>query len=243
MRVVLTMGQDTLTGLAEALGAMGLEVKQRPLISFLPLGDWGSFDHALLDLDSFNAIAVTSPRAAAVLAARIPRKPCPVPVWVTGETTAALLADTMKTVHLVEPRGDQGAAEAVAEAMISAGVASPVFFPCGDRRRDALVIRLRAAGFEVRSELCYHSVIASAEETRAACEETDVVVVGSPSVARRLASSVDARARPRLVALGHSTATEAEHAGWKPDAVATHPTVEAVVTALTSPSRPQPSAS
>jgi uroporphyrinogen-III synthase len=232
-RVVLTTARESLAGLADALRALHLQVFEQPLISFLPPDDWSAFDQSVREIDSFAAVALTSPRAAAALAARLPKTQCAVPTWTSGTTTAQALGDAMTAVHVADSRGaDEGAAEAVADAMLDAGVGSPVLFPCGNLRRDALVVRLEAAGVTVRPALCYRTVLGSPEKARNACDAGDVVVVGSPSVARLLAANVDQSNRPRLVALGRTTAMEAERSGWRPDAVADRADVDGVVRAI-----------
>jgi uroporphyrinogen-III synthase len=231
-RVLLTASQGSIPGLAGGLVARGLEPHERPLIRFAPPEDWTPLDRALAGIERFRAIAVTSPRAALALVRRLPKKPCPVPAWATGTVTAQLLSGVLTTVHVARGSEAESAAEGVADAILKAGVGSPVLFPCGDLHRQALVLRLETAGGRVESVICYRSVLASPAAGREACAGFDLVVVASPSVARLLADGIPAPERPRLLAAGRTTAAAAEQAGWPADAVAQHPAAEDVLEAL-----------
>ena len=231
-RVLLAASQNGIPGLAGGLIARGVEAVERPLIRFASPEDWMPLDRALAGIDRFHAIAVTSPRAALALVRRLPKKPCSVPAWTTGTITAQLLSGALTTVHVAQGGEVEGAAEAVAEAILRAGVGSPVLFPCGDLHRKALIFLLEAAGVKVELATCYRSVLSSPAEARQACHGCDLVVVASPSVARLLADSIPAPERPRLLAAGPTTAAAAEQAGWAPDAVARHPAADDVLEAL-----------
>lgn len=231
-RVLLTASQGSIPGLAGGLIARGVEAVEHPLIRFAPPDDWTPLDRALGGIERFQAIALTSPRAALALVRRMPNHPCPVPVWATGTTTSQLLSAVMTTVHVARGSEADGAAEAVADAILNAGVGSPVLFPCGDLHRQALVFRLETAGVSVESVICYRSVLSSSDAARDACTGFDLVVVVSPSVARLLADSIPAPDRPRLLAAGRTTAEAAAEAGWPADAVARHPAAEDVFEAL-----------
>jgi uroporphyrinogen-III synthase len=109
-----------------------------------------------------------------------------------------------------------------------------VLFPCGDHRRDELPARLRAAGIAVDEVVCYGTVLASAEEARDVAADAAVLVVASPTVAKLLAHACATEPRPAIVAIGPTTAEACRAAGWPAGAVAAHPTVDAVRTAVRS---------
>jgi len=69
--IVLTSSEGSFPGLAEALRDRGLEVLERPLIRFARPDDWGPLDAALKRASSYQAIALTSPRAAESVVARV----------------------------------------------------------------------------------------------------------------------------------------------------------------------------
>ena len=140
--VVVTASAGTFPGLADALRQVPLEVRERPLLSFAPPADWSPVDEALDGLSRFDAIALTSPRAARAFGERLvgrfggspeTGRHAP-PVWAGGSGTVAALAGLVPEAHCPPPRevGEKGAAAALAAAMLAAGVRGPVLFPCGE---------------------------------------------------------------------------------------------------------------
>jgi uroporphyrinogen-III synthase len=130
------------------------------------------------------------------------------------------------------PVGERGAAAALADALLAAGVRGPVLFPCGDIRRDELPARLRDGGISVEEVVCYRSVLAGEPAARRAAERAQVLIVASPSVADLLARACPPGIRPALLAVGPTTASAARASGWPPAGVAAHPTAEALAVAV-----------
>lgn len=238
--VVVTASSGTLPGLVDALRRVPLPVEEHPLLSFAPPLDWSPLDRALDAVARYDAVALTSPRAARALAERWqPRRGGELslpPVWAGGPGTMAALADVLSDVHTpsTEEVGERGSATALAAAMLQAGVRGPVLFPCGEIRREELTARLQHEGIEVEEIVCYRSVLAGETAARAAAERAGILVVASPSVADLLARTCPPGVRPALVAVGPTTAASARASGWAPDAVASRPTVEALVATVRS---------
>jgi uroporphyrinogen-III synthase len=237
-QVVLTLSDGALAGFEARLAAGGHEVRRVPLVTFEAPATFETLDAALVQSRHYAAVAVTSPRAAAVLAQRIEaggHAPLHTPVWTVGERTAAPLRPLCDDVRVVAPRaGEPGAAESLAAAMRAARVHGAVLFPCGELRRDALPALLSGAGCRVDEVLCYRTVLPAPEAARAALGRAPLVVVGSPSVAALLARAVPVAERPMLVAVGPTTGAAAEAAGWIPDVTSERPTVEAIAGACLS---------
>lgn len=239
--VVVTASVDTLPGLTEALRAIPAIVEQHPLISFAEPVDWAPLDKALDRVQSYGAVAFTSPRAAESVAKRFAVRgmswhsgaPTPV-VWAGGSATAAALEGVLGAVRTPDDSDTSrwGAARALARAMIDAGVASPVLFPCGEIRRDELPERLRHSGHRVDEVVCYRSILASESTARTAASRATVIVVSSPRVVALLAGACSPEARPHLVAIGRTTAGSARQAGWSPAAVASLPNLDEVTAAV-----------
>jgi uroporphyrinogen-III synthase len=240
--VVLTVSTGAFPGLAEELRRLDIPVEESPLLSFAPPLDWTPLDQALHDLSRYGALAFTSPRAATAFIARYRVVAAPggqesLPaLWAGGQGTAAALTPLRAVVYPAPEAetGRLGAAAALAQAMLDAGVSGPVLFPCGEIRREELASRLRRAGIEVDEVVCYRSVLAGETAARAAAAHAAILVVASPSVAELLASASAPGARPRMLAVGPTTAAAARAAGWPPAAVAARPDVEALLAGVRS---------
>jgi uroporphyrinogen-III synthase len=98
-----------------------------------------------------------------------------------------------------------------------------VLYPCGEVHRGELGRRLSDAGITVDEVICYRALLASLPEAREAAERADILVVGSPRVAELVTAACRADRRPRLLALGPTTAAASRGNGWPPDAVAERP--------------------
>jgi len=238
--VVITASAGAFPGLADALRSLQIVAEEHPLIDFKAPADWAPLDIALDRLSSYEAIALTSPRAALTVADRIaqrgnqPFQDALPAVWAGGSGTAAALRGTLGSVRMPSggPTASAGAAAALATAMIEAGVRGPVLFPCGNNRRQELPERLRREGVAVDEVACYDSVLATEPAAQAAAAGATVLVVASPSVAQLLTRVCPRESRPDLIAVGPTTAASASASGWTPAAVASHPTAEAVIAAV-----------
>jgi uroporphyrinogen-III synthase len=242
--VVLTVSPGAFPGLADGLRELPVIVEECPLLTFVPPIDWAPVDRALGDLSRYDALAFTSPRAATAFIGRYSqagrgsnrRAGALPPVWSGGPSTTAALAPLASAVHSApeDETGRVGAAAALAAAMLESGVAGPVLFPCGEIRRDELPTRLRHEGIEVDEVVCYRAVLAGEAAARAAAERAAILVVASPSVADLLARVARSGARPRMLAVGPTTAAAARASGWPPAAVSDRPDVEALLAGVRS---------
>jgi uroporphyrinogen-III synthase len=242
--VVLTVSPGAFPGLADGLRDLPVTVDELPLLTFAPPMDWAPVDRALRDLSRYDAVAFTSPRAATAFIGRYAemarssarRGDALPPVWSGGRGTTAALAPLAAAVRSAseDEGGRVGAAAALAAAMLEAGVAGPVLFPCGEIRRDELPTRLRHEGIEVDEVVCYRAVLADEEMARAAAERAAILVVASPRVADLLARVSPAGARPRMLAVGPTTAAAARASGWPPAAVAARPDIETLLSGVRS---------
>jgi uroporphyrinogen-III synthase len=236
--VVVTASPGTFPDLAANLGDTPVVLEERPLIDFEPPGDWSQLDSALDRLGSFEAVALTSPRAARVLAERAiargaARQGTPqVQVWAVGQGTARALGDALGPVRVPAPDPGVSPAVTLAQAILDSGCKGPVLFPCGEQRRDDLPRLLRAQGCEVQELICYRSVLASRSEAGAAAARASILVVASPSVMNLLADSCPPGRRPLLIAIGPTTSAAARAADWPPAAVAEESSSERVAGAI-----------
>ncbi len=236
--VVITAATGSFPGLADRLRELPAAVEEIPLLAFAPPADWAPLDEAIRELGRYQAVAFTSPRAAAAFAGRLgeaDRLALP-PIWAGGRGTAAAIASIVPAVRTApeDETGRLGAAAALAAAMLDAGIAGPLLFPCGEIRRDELPTRLRQEGIEVDEVVCYRSIIADDETARSAVRRAAILVVASPSVAELVARVSAPTPRPLLLAVGPTTAAAARAAGWAPAAVAPRPDLESLLDAVRS---------
>jgi uroporphyrinogen-III synthase len=237
--VVLTGASGSLEGLPVLLQGLGLSVETAPLVAFAPAADPMPLDAALDHIARYAAVVVTSPRAAEVLVERARARgvsPEGAPsVW-TGAASADLLRRFFPSVMVPTDAatGPASLAVTLANAMLAAGVGSPVLFPCGETHREELPVRLRASGRRVEQVICYRTVPAGVAEAGAALARADIIVATSPTVASLLARARNSDTRAALVAIGPTTAEAAAAAGWTPDAIAERPTDSAVARAIQS---------
>lgn len=241
--MVLTASAGAFAGLRAALDPEQLTVEEHPLISFAPPESWVPLDSALTELASFGSIAFTSPRAAQAVVQRsseigvrwppVGDRPA---LWAVGAGTRAALGGVAAQVREPEPNvsGDSAAAAILARAMLASGAAAPVLFPCGENRREELPTILRQHGVEIREVVCYRSVLASCSQAGMALSRGRIVVVASPSVMQLLAAASNPGERPRIVAVGPTTAAAARAVGWPPAVVAEEPSTQGVAAAITS---------
>jgi uroporphyrinogen III methyltransferase / synthase len=238
-RIVITASAGSFPGLAEALRAPGRTVAEQPLIQFSAPPNWTPLDHALDRLQKYEALAVTSPRAATVLVTRLthlgirwPLVKAPA-VWAAGAASAAALGANLGSVRTPDDRevGSSGAAAALAQLMLDERVGGPVLFPCGSTRRELLPSRLRAGGVSVDEVVCYQSILVEESMANAVAAGATLLIVASPSVAHLLIDACPPGSRPDLIAVGPTTAAAARDGGWEPAAVASYPAPDAVVAA------------
>jgi uroporphyrinogen-III synthase len=236
--VVVTASPGTFVGLAERLNQPGIRVEEQPLIGFEAPESWAGLDAAVSTLNRFNAVALTSPRAAHAFAERLRLGDLsgsinqPV-IWAIGQGTARALGYLADQARLLKGGAGGSPAAALARAMLAAGCQGPVLFPCGETHRDELPSILRAGGCEVEEVVCYRSVLASRAQAEAAAARASLLVVTSPRVMQLLVDSCPSHQRPRLVAIGSTTAASAQASGWRPDAVAGKPSTGGVASAIT----------
>lgn len=230
MILTVTLSEGSLPELEPALARLGVGVRRRPLLRFVER-TIPAIASTLISAE-FEAIVVTSPRAAKILATTVARLSpseldgLPV-VWTTGAQTLSLLP---RSLAACLPYSGSGAGP-VADAMIASGIGGPVLYLCSPDRRDELPQRLAALGIEV-SELHLYSVeLAGTETVRETMQATDLILVASHRVLRVAASLED---RPGLVCLGPATAKTALELEWEPVAVAPEPSAAGVVDAIQS---------
>jgi len=232
-RLLVTLAPGALPGLEAALADTGLTVRRQPLLIHSPIVPNPELDAALSDVGRWGALVVTSPRAAALLAGHLRGMSSLTPIWAVGEASARPLRDAGRSVETGPGGSDtEGAAEALAGAMVTAMIRGPVLFLAGDPHRPDLVARLADAGIEVTTIPVYRTEVVPDVELLAALDRADLLLVASPALVSALAAQGEAAFHPGYVAIGATTAAHGRAVGLPPVSVADHPSTDAVATAV-----------
>lgn len=251
--VAVTRPGATAGRLGELFQEAGAVVTHWPCIRFDRPADPDRLAAAVSELEAYDWVAVTSPRAArrwleaaAAGDADPARQP---PAAAAGPATAAELREAGWPVRRV---ADAYSAGGLVAAFASAGdcEGARILFPCSDRAGDELPEGLRRLGAEVVRVAAYRTVATPpdpSEILEAAREgRVDVVTFTSPSTVEGfLAAATDAQRREisrRLAAaaIGPTTAAALQAVGW-PAAMAEEATLESLVAAVQRTRTEEPS--
>lgn len=232
-RLLVTLAPGALPGLEAALADTGLTVRRQPLLVHVPIVPNPELEAALADAGRWGALVVTSPRAAAILTGRLRGGDTLPPTWAVGEASARPLREAEWAVETGPGGSDtEGAAEALAGAMVTAMVRGPVLFLAGDPHRPDLIARLADAGIAVTTVAVYRTEVVPDVELLAALDRADLMLVASPALVSALAAQGEAALHPGYVAIGATTAAHGRAVGLPPVTVADHPSTDAVATAV-----------
>jgi len=131
---------------------------------------------------------------------------------------------------------DRGGARALADAILETAPCAPgrVLFPCGDRRRDALIASLARVGSVVDATVAYCTENADPPDNALAALDAgiDAILCYSPSAVERLAALPLDPGDAVIVCIGATTADAARRAGFDSIVTSERPTNEAMLAAL-----------
>ncbi len=222
--VVVTRDEGPDGPLTGLLRERGFSVHHWPVIRTAPPSDPAPLRAALGELDAFDWVVFTSPRAVAAVVERVAAPAGAHPrCAAVGEATARALEDAGWPVELV-PETQTG--QALVRALLSAGLGSGtrVLFPASDIARDAVPDGLGEAGVVVVQVEAYRTEAAALDRDvcRAALDAgtVDIVTFTSPSTVKNLERGLGrelfdrVRSGATAVAIGPTTAEAAERAGF-----------------------------
>jgi uroporphyrinogen III methyltransferase/synthase len=243
-RVLVTRSRAQASALSERLAALGAEPVELPAIRILPPDDPGPLDAALMRLDDYAWVILTSANGVAQVFARLAalgrdaRAFGRTRLCAIGPATAAALA-----AHGL--RADRVPPEYVAESILAifAGeslAGQRVLLPQGDLARDALVVGLEALGATVEPVITYRTLPETAADPATLrlirAGAIDIVTLTSASTARHLVAALDGDLsgleRALVAAIGPITAAAAQDAGLTVGVVAADQTIPGLVAAL-----------
>jgi len=238
--IVVTRGEGSDGPLTQLLERKGARVLQWGSIAFAPPEDPVPLLEALGELDRYDWIYFSSPRAVEAVVSRAPAPPAGVRMAVVGPSTGKTLAEAGWPVHRV---AEDGSGEGVVEAFRVAEDAegARILFPASAVARDVVPNGLRALGAQVDQVTAYRLVTLSLDSAvcRRSLEQGEVqaVTFASPSAMEGLRQGLGDDLFTGLVsavpaaAMGATTAAALKEAGWKRIEVADEPTLEGLASA------------
>ncbi|HEU5152683.1 MAG TPA: uroporphyrinogen-III C-methyltransferase [Iamia sp.] len=238
-KVVVTRTRTQASELSRALGALGAEPIEVPVIAVEPPSDGGAaLRAALAGIGTARWLVFTSPNGVERTFAHLPdtRALGGVRVAAIGPGTAAALARYRVVADLVPERF-------VAEALLDvfpgpppapAGEGGRVVIARAEEAREVLPEGLRARGWEVEVVPAYRTVPAAvAPAAREAVAGADAITFTSSSTVSRFVEALGADAVPPVVAcIGPITAATARERGLRVDVEAVEHTIPGLVAAL-----------
>lgn len=234
-RVVVTRPRHQATMLTEALGEVGADVIELPVIEIVDPADGGAaLREAVTQLDTVDWVVATSANGARRLldAVRDARAFGGTQLAAIGPATAAVLRSGNVVADLVPPKY-------IAESLLDDFPPPPssggrVLIVRAETARDVLPDGLRNAGWTVDVVAAYRTTAAPIEpELRLAASSADVVTFTASSAVDRFVAAVGAEKVPGVVAcIGPVTAETARDHGLAVDIVSDVHTIPGLVDEL-----------
>jgi uroporphyrinogen-III synthase len=238
--IVVTRSEGPEGPLTQILSDGGARVLQWGSIAFAPPEDPAPLIEGLGDLERYDWIFFSSPRAVEAVTSRVPSPPAGVRMAVVGPSTGDSLREAGWPVDRVP---EEASGQGVVEAFRAAGDAkgARIFFPASAIARDVFPRGLRALGADVDQVTAYRLVTLPLDAE--ACEGAldaglvQAVTFASPSAMEGLKKGLGPVLFQRLAeevpaaAMGTTTAGALEGEGWKDICVAEEPTLEGLAAA------------
>ncbi len=231
--VILLRSAEEPDPYVDAFVDAGLQAVCRPVLRFV-------FPHQDLLRERLNegkehyaALVATSPRVGRALEALFEEHSSLKEDW-RGRTAYAVGPKTAARLQAVglQPRGQEaGTADDLADQIVDDAPEAPLLFLCGNRRRETLPNRLRAAEAAFEELVVYETRL----RTDLTLPSARWLAFFSPSggEAVQKATNVDPTSY-RRAAIGPTTAASLEEQGLSVDAVADTPSPQGLVTAIVS---------
>jgi uroporphyrinogen-III synthase len=247
LTILITRPREQSEELVRAIEQKGGRALVVPMIQIMPPESWEECDEALGHLAIYDGIILTSTNAVDGFVSRaltkgIGRADFSRCVWyAVGKKTGERIEQSGGRVEFIP---DNFSAAALAEELERRSPARKRFLlPCGDQAREELKRNLEQAGAHVETPIVYRTAAPSDADRDQLLDaltagEIDVVTFASPSAARNFAAVVPTRVmaqtekRPKVVALGSTTAEAIRGLGYHVDAVATEASISGFVAAI-----------
>lgn len=216
--VVVTRPEGADGPLSSLLRQHGARVLLAPTLEIGAPRQSGPMDEAVARIESYDWIVLTSARAVAALAERLPGPPVGPRIATVGPSTTRAAEEAGWSVRLEGP-GSGGAA--LADALLQSGAESGtrVLFPRSSRARQELGDALRVAGWTVDDVVAYEARIPDeAPMSLGSASTANAVTFTSPSAVDGWQALLGDRfcgslAEPHVVAIGTTTQDRLQAAG------------------------------
>jgi uroporphyrinogen-III synthase len=247
-RILVTRASGQSFGLSQPLRDLGAEVMEVPTIEIRPAQSYAALDHALLKIDHYDTLILTSVNGAEALFSRYNRLSLPVLdmqhllVVAIGPATAAAIQSEGVGVSIVP---EKYVAESVVEALRGKiSQHSRVLLVRAKVARDVLPDDLRKMGAQVDVIEAYETCIPEGAGERLKeifadpASKPHIVTFTSSSTATNFLDLVgkenyDELRAVRLASIGPVTSATLEKAGFKPAIEAKEFTMDGLVKAIT----------
>lgn len=248
MRVLITRPQEQAPAFAAALHAIGAQPVFLPTIAIQPVHDASALDQALIRLDNYDWLIVTSANAADVILERMNAINSPLPgregpgvkVAAIGPKTAQKLQAGGILPNFIPERY-------IAEAILS-GLGDLydrwVLIPAADLAHDTLPNAIKLAGGIAHVITAYHTVPAEPNPKGMAVLRAgvDVITFTSGSTAQNFFTMIQKSGLnplnlpgcPKVACIGPKTAQTARKLGFTVDLIADPHTTDGLVSAVQS---------
>jgi uroporphyrinogen-III synthase len=237
LRVLVTREREASLEFANRLRQLGAEPVVCPAIAIVFRHPPG-LDEALIGLERFDWLVVTSANAVQAVTARLKtlgsgahEALMKVPIAVVGDATRdALEAEGGRAEIVAEPAN----AGQLATQLQATGVDGKlILFPASRIAQPELAQRLRSAGAGVVQLAVYDTVAPVSMEIPAA-GLLDVATFTSPSTVRNVAERVDDEWRRRvpIICIGPTTANAARESGFRCPMMSREPSLDGIIAAL-----------
>ena len=247
LTILITRQREQSEELVWAIEQKGGRALVVPMIQIMPPESWDECDKALSQLATYDGIILTSTNAvdgfiSRALTKGIGRSDVGRCVWyAVGKKTGERIEQSGGRVEFI-PDDFSGAALAE-ELKRRSPVGKRFLLPRGDQGREEVKQNLEQAGAHVDAPIVYRNVAPSDVDRERLLDALtsggiDVVTFASPSAARNFAAVVPTHmmpktgGRPKVVALGSTTAEAIKDLGYQVDTVATEASVGGLLAAI-----------
>ena len=243
-RVLVTRAAHQAGKLSEGLRALGAEAVEVPVLEIRPPASFDPLDRALLELDSYNWLILTSANTVRALVERAAElglqlaSADSLKVAAVGEATAAAARKAGFSIALIP---ESYVAESLVEGLLHQAAGERILLARAAVARDVIPGALRQAGAEVDVVDAYQNALPAAapeQLRRALAGGVDAATFTSSSSATHLAEAASQAGIPfplagiPAISIGPVTSQTLRDLGWEPAAEANPSDISGLISAV-----------